>query len=192
MLCNCFGVNALSEAIGGIKLQLCVDHLKCVSSNSDALLDATRMSNQYILAVGQFAAPTECVLVSTCASRMMKSWVISGEDDQWKVESDVRDLGGHPDTTLRCQAGTIAGRIWKEIVQVAAIGALPMGFEVKLQILRTKSGSQASPISNTAMHTGAVLSLLDGPKCCAPAIQVIWARFRMIRRYLAFRPEGNP
>ena len=34
---------------------------------------------------------------------------------------------------------------------------------------------------------GAVLSLLDGPSGCDPAYCVVWFRFRMLRRYLAYR-----
>ena len=37
-------------------------------------------------------------------------------------------------------------------------------------------------------NTGAVLSLLDGPSGCDPAFCVVWFRFRMLRRYLAYRP----
>ena len=36
---------------------------------------------------------------------------------------------------------------------------------------------------------GAVLSLLDGPSGCDPAFCVVWFRFRMLRRFLAYRPE---
>ena len=39
------------------------------------------------------------------------------------------------------------------------------------------------PLANVA----AVLSLLDGPQGCDPAFCVVWFRFRMIRRYLAYR-----
>ena len=35
---------------------------------------------------------------------------------------------------------------------------------------------------------GAVLSLLDGPSGCDPASCVVWFRFRMLRRYLAYCP----
>ena len=35
---------------------------------------------------------------------------------------------------------------------------------------------------------GAVLSLLDGLVGCDPAFCVVWFRFRMLRRYLAYRP----
>ena len=36
---------------------------------------------------------------------------------------------------------------------------------------------------------GAVLSLLDGPVGCDPAFCVVWFRFRLMRRYSAYRPE---
>ena len=35
---------------------------------------------------------------------------------------------------------------------------------------------------------GAVLNLLDGPSGCDPAFCVVWFRFRMLRRYLAYHP----
>ena len=35
---------------------------------------------------------------------------------------------------------------------------------------------------------GAALSLLDGPVGCDPAFCVIWFRFRMLRKFLAYRP----
>ena len=31
----------------------------------------------------------------------MKGWLLSQEGDQWSVRFDVRDLGGHLDTTFR-------------------------------------------------------------------------------------------
>ena len=142
------------DDVRGSKPQQYAGNSKSVSNNSDALLDAARISNHHILTVGQTAAPTKCVLLGASAEirRMMKSWVISGEDQHWKVEMDIGDFGGQIDTTLRRRAGTVSGRIRKEFVQLAAVGALLSGFKEKLQILRTKSGpsalhgSEASPI----------------------------------------------
>ena len=37
-------------------------------------------------------------------------------------------------------------------------------------------------------NPGAVLSLLDGPVGCDPALCVVWFQFRMLRRFLAYRP----
>ena len=140
--------------------------------------------------VGHTAAPTECVLLGTCVDirRKMKSWVISSEDDDRKVELDIRDICGHLDTTLQGRPGTISGRIQREITQLAADGALPLGFKGKLQILQTKSrpsalhGAGAGPMSKSAMtssrtafcaaawsskmllaNTGAILFMLDDP-----------------------------
>ena len=44
--------------------------------------------------------------------------------------------------------------------------------------------SRRQPFANI----GAVLSLLGGPSGCDPAFCVVWFRFRMLRRYLAYRP----
>ena len=41
----------------------------------------------------------------------------------------------------------------------------------------------------TLASFGAVLSLLDGPTGCDPAFCVVWFRFRLFRRYLAFWPS---
>ena len=41
----------------------------------------------------------------------MKLWVVSGGGGFWKVQWDVRDLGGHLDFTLRGWAGTLSKRV---------------------------------------------------------------------------------
>ena len=41
-------------------------------------------------------------------------------------------------------------------------------------------------------HTPAVLNLPDGPVDVDPAFYVIWSRFRMMRRYLAYCAEDEP
>ena len=84
-----------------------------------------------------------CVLLSTSKAvrRAMKLWDISGEGGFWKVQLDVRDLGGHLDFTYRARAGTLSrrvGRVGRATVGVAAVGALPLGFQVKLGLVRGK------------------------------------------------------
>ena len=37
----------------------------------------------------------------------MKEWVLSQEGDKWSVKFDVRDLGGHVDTTFRGWSSTL-------------------------------------------------------------------------------------
>ena len=41
----------------------------------------------------------------------MKLWDISGDGGFWKVQLDVRDLGGHLDFTFRARAGTLSRRV---------------------------------------------------------------------------------
>ena len=40
--------------------------------------------------------------------------------------------------------------------------------------------------------TPAILSLLDGPVDVDPVFYVVWSRFRMMRRFLAYCPEEEP
>ena len=63
--------------------------------------------------VGQEPAPSKCVLLSSSREvrKGMRSWVLSQEGDQWSVKFDVRDLGGHLDTTFRGWSSTLAGRV---------------------------------------------------------------------------------
>ena len=48
--------------------------------------------------------------------------------------------------------------------------------------------SSKMPLANAPT----ILSLLDGPVDVDPAFYVVWARFRMMRRYLAYCPEEEP
>ena len=68
----------------------------------------------------------------------MKLWDISGDGGFWKVQLDVRDLGGHLDFTFRARAGTLSKRVGEATVGVASVGALPLGFQVKLGLVRGK------------------------------------------------------
>ena len=68
----------------------------------------------------------------------MKFWDISGDGRFWKVQLDVRDLGGHLDFTRRARAGTLSKRVGEATVGVAAAGALLLGFQVKLGLVRGK------------------------------------------------------
>ena len=88
----------------GVQPQLYADNFKCVSRNPDLLLRAARFTTGYVRLVGQEPAPSKCVLLSTSrvVRKDMKGWLLSQEGDQWSVKFDVRDLGGHLDTTFSC------------------------------------------------------------------------------------------
>ena len=128
----------------------------------------------------------------------------------WAVKLDVRDLGGHLDVTLRAAAGTLSSRVRIATTQVPAVGALLLGFQRMLGMVRSEylpgglRGCEGAAVSVTALssfrsaiaskklpmtNTPALLSLLDGPWGSDPAFFIIWSRFRQLRRYLACRPD---
>ena len=97
------------------------------------------------------------------------------------------------------------------------VGALPLSFQVKLGLVRGKylsaglHAAEASYVSSSSIsafraaivravwsskmpltNTPAVLNLLDGPFDVDPAFYIIWSRFRMMRRFLAYCPEEEP
>ena len=102
----------------------------------------------------------------------------------------------------------------KPLWGVASIGALPLGFQVKLGLVRgtylpaglhAAEASYVSSSSTSAFRAAvvravwsskmplanvpAILNLLDGPVDVDPAFHVIWSRFRIMRRYLAYHPD---
>ena len=81
--------------------------------------------------IGQDVSTGKCVLLNTSKAvrRAMKLWDISGEGGFWKVQFDVKDLGGHLDFINRARVGTLSRGVGEAAVGVAAVGALPLGFQ---------------------------------------------------------------
>ena len=100
------------ESMPDVKPQLYADNLKCSAERPGALFESARFTARYVRSVGQDVSPAKCVLLSTSKSvrRTMKFWDISGGGSFWKVQLDVRDLGGHLDFTRRARAGTLSKR----------------------------------------------------------------------------------
>ena len=199
----------------GVQPQLYADNLKCVSHDPDSLLAAARFTTGYVRLVGQEPAPSKCVLLSTSREvrHSMKGWLLSQEGDQWSVRFDVRDLGGHLDTTFRGWSSTLAARVRLVLSRLILIFALPLDFHGRIRVVRSMylpaalHGIEASLLASDSLrklrsaicrvvwsrrqplaNVGAVLSLLDGPTGCDPAFCVVWFRFRLLRRYLALWP----
>ena len=132
---------------------------------------------------------------------------------KWSVKFDVRDLGGHLDTTFRGWSSTLAARVRLVISRLVLIFALPLDFYGRVRVVRSMylpaalHGIEASLLASDSLRklrsslfgvvwsrrqplasVGAVLSLLDGPSGCDPAFCVVWFRFRLLRRYLALWP----
>ena len=68
----------------------------------------------------------------------MTAWRNMNEGCFWAVKLDVRDLGGHLDVTFRAVAGTLDSRVKIATTQVPAVGALPLGFQRMLGMVRSK------------------------------------------------------
>ena len=196
----------------GVQPQLYADNLKCVSRDPDLLLAAARFTTGYVRLVGQEPTPSKCVLLSTSREvrHSVKGWLLSQEGDQWSVRFEVRDLGGHLDTTFRGWSSTLAARVRLVLSRLVLIFALPLDFHGRIRVVTSMylpaalHGIEASLLASDSLrklrsaickvvwsrrqplaNVGAVLSLLDGPTGCDPAFCVVWFRFRLLRRYLA-------
>ena len=194
-------------AHGGVRPQLYADNLKCFSSDPGLLLHAARFTTGYVLSVGQELAPSECALLRSSGDvrRDTKSWVLSGEGDWWSVKFDVRDLGGHLDTTFRGWSATLAAGVRLFISRFVLIFALPLDFHGRVRVDKSMylpaalRGIEASLLASESLRklrssirrvvwsrrqplaSVAVLSLLHGPTGCDPAFCVVWFMFRLIR-----------
>ena len=123
----------------------------------------------------------------------MKGWLLSQEGDQWSVRFDVRDLGGHLDTTFRGWSSTLAARVRLVLSRLVLIFALPLDFHGRVRVVRSMYlpaalyGIGSSLLASDSLRklrsairrvvwsrrqplacVGAVLSLLDGPTGCDP------------------------
>ena len=103
------------------------------------LLHAAWFTSDYVWLVGQEPAPSKCVLLSTSREvrKDMNSWVLSHEEDQWSVRFDVRDLGGHLDTTFRGLSSTPAARVRLAISRRVLIFVLPLDFHGRVRVVRS-------------------------------------------------------
>ena len=186
----------------GVQPQLYADNLKCVSSDPGLLLHAARFTTGYVRLVGQEPAPGKCVLMSAWREvrKDMNDWVLSLEGDKWSVRFDVRDLGGHLDTTFRGWSATLAAGVRLVIARPVLIFALLLDFHGQVPVVRSMylpaalHGIEASLLASDSLRKlrssicSGVLSLLDGPTGCDPCFCVVWFRFLLLRRYLALWP----
>ena len=119
---------------------------------------------------------------------------------------DVRDLGGHLDTTFHGWSSTLASRVRLVVSRLVLVSALPLDFHGRLRVLRSMfipgalHGIEASFLAGASLRklrtafvrvawsrrqsfasVGAVLNLLDGPSGCDPAFCVVWFRFSYVK-----------
>ena len=118
------------ESLPDVKPQLYADNLECSAERPRALFESARFTAQYsqwvrmcLLVSVFFSAPP-----SRLVRKAMKLWDISGDGVFWKVQLDVRDLGGHLDFTFRARAGTLSKRVGEATVGVASSWCFTFGF----------------------------------------------------------------
>ena len=63
--------------------------------------------------------------------------MISDKGEHWSVKLDVRDLGGHLDTTYRAWGRILVCRVLSVFKVVWLVSALPLDYRGKLRLLRT-------------------------------------------------------
>ena len=163
----------------GVQPQLYADNLKCLSGDPGVLWRAARFTSGYVQLVGQEPALSKCVLLSTSrvVRKNMKDWVLSDGGDKLSVKFDVRDLGGHLDTTFRGWSSTLAARVRLVLARLILIFALPLDFHGRVRVVR-------SMYLPAALH-GIEASLLASDslqKLRSSVAWVVWSRRQPLSR----------
>ena len=68
---------------------------------------------------------------SGAVRRDIRGWILSHEGDKWTVKVDVRNLGGHLDTTFRGWSATLAAGVKMVISRLVLISALRLDFHAR-------------------------------------------------------------
>ena len=148
----------LIKHVGAVP-QVYADNLKFTSrGRAVPVLDAAAATHEYVVDIGQSLAPAKSAFLSTSpvARRAMRRvWLVAGA--RWVVALDLRDLGGHLDSSLHRWAGTLASRVQGVISALPKLSSLPLSFDSKVQIAAAKFrpkalyGSAASPLSKARL-----------------------------------------
>ena len=82
--------------------------------------------------LGRRLAPSKCVFLSTSrvVRKDMRGWVVTDEGDRWTVKLDIRDLGGHLDTTFRGWSSTLATRVRVAIARLVVVFCIASSFSL--------------------------------------------------------------
>ena len=203
------------DQLPDVSPQLYADNLKCVSSRPEQLLRAAQFTSAYVRLVGQEPAPSKCVLMSTSAAirRNMKDWVfflrVNAGLLSWKfeiLEGILTLLTGPGDAPLLQGFLLFFGLsglslLYRLVIVVGFVFFGPcmslllcMGLKhlISLRVvffkLRAAFVRDCWSSKLTLARTGTVFGMLDGPEYVDPVACIVWFRFRLMRRYLAYRP----
>ena len=112
----------------------------------------------------------------------------------------MRDLGGHLDFTWRARAGTLSERIGEATVDVA-VSALPLGFQVKLGLVRGKylpaglHTVEASYVSSSSLspYRAAIVRAFGPVRCPLPSLlrflTCLMGLWVLVLRFMLFGPS---
>ena len=171
---------------------------------------------RYVRAVGQDVSLGKCVLLGTSKS-VRKGCEAFGHFWGWLLLEGPDGCAGswseRLDFTDRARAGTLSCRVKSAIAGLATVGSLPLGFQVKLGLVRGKYipvGLHAAEASlcvciHRLVPSGQLLLGRFGLVKChwltllrflilllILRLHIIWVRFRMMCRYLAYCPDEEP
>ena len=137
----------------------------------------------------QETAPSKCVPVNTSRAVRsdMRGWIVTDEGDRWAVKLDVRDFGGHLDTTVWGWSATLAARVRQ---------VFSLDFYGRLMVMRSMfipgalHGIEASFLADATLRnlrTAIFLSCLVWPsapcQCWCSAWFARWSAFCEVWRF---------
>ena len=152
--------------------------LRILSVVRSALFGSARFTAQYVRSVGQDVSPGKCVLLNTSKSvrKAMKLWDISGDGS----------FGLFSGSLLLVRYLWDFRKSWGWFV-VSTF--LPVSMLLKLLM----SPPRLSVLFGLLLYGQyGPLKRPYGPVGIDPAFHIVWASFRMMRRYLVYCPEEEP
>ena len=182
-----------------------------------ALFESAYFTARHVRLVGQDVSHGKCVLLSTSKAvrRAMKLWDISGDGGFWKVQLMSGIWVGilislsELELELFPREGLLSGLlqltlyVWASrsnwgwfVVSIYLLASMLLKHLMSPPRLLVLSGlllfERFGPPRCLLQNAPAILNLLDGPVGGDHAFHIVWSRFRMMRRFLAYCPEEEP
>ena len=155
-----------------------VDNLNCVTGDLGLLLRAARFTIGYVQMASQELVLGKCVLLSTSRAvrKDMKDWVMSQEGDKLSVNFDVRDLGGHLDTTFRGWSATLAAGVRLVLARLVLIFAFLLDFHGRVRVVWFMYILAALILADLHVIEASLLALDSLRKLRSSIYGVVWSR----------------
>ena len=145
----------------------------------------------HVRLVGQERAPSKCVLISTSRLVAIFDPFLGGETPCSGSRRASRYFSSGLVCCTCCEGWCGKHEIADGCTMfiIGALHGIEAPFLSQSSLLKLRSALVAAVWSERQLltHAGSVLSLLGGPEGCDLGFCVVWFRFRMLRRYLAYR-----